>query len=151
MEVPRYLSLSVTGTITCPAWNGTTGGVIAIEVAGNTTINATGRIDASALVFRGGYSNARAVGLVGGSSRGLISQLEGGFKGEGIAGDTVLYHQLFNGPHCKGAVANAGGGGNANNAGGGGGANAGDTGAYNGLGNPDISQAKYVAAWNLEP
>ncbi|MBI2723321.1 MAG: gliding motility-associated C-terminal domain-containing protein [Bacteroidetes bacterium] len=151
VKVPRYSALTVTGTITCAAWNGTIGGVIAIEVLGNTTINSSGRINASALGFRGGFDNGKLVGGGGGSSWGRVDQAEGAFKGEGIAGDTALYHALFNGPRCKGAVANAGGGGNSNNAGGGGGANAGDTGAYTGLGNPDISLPKYITAWNLEP
>ncbi|MCW3078500.1 MAG: hypothetical protein JWO32_3109 [Bacteroidetes bacterium] len=153
VRVPRYLSLTVTGTITCPPWNGSTGGVVAIEVLGNTTINAAGRIDVSGLGFRGGFSPAvkTHAAVFGGTSWGNVSKLEGGLKGESIAGDTVLYGAMFNGKYCKGAVANGGGGGNSNNAGGGGGGNAGDTSSYKGTGNPDISVAGYVTAWNIEP
>ncbi len=153
IKVPRYTSLTITATgiITCPAWNGTTGGVIAIEVDGNTTINAGGKIDASALGFRGGIVIGKLVSSVfGGGSYANNNVNEGGYKGEGIAGSVADYLANFNGPYCKGAVANAGGGGNGNNAGGGGGANAGDTSLYLGTGNPDISIAGYVTAWNLE-
>ena len=153
VKVPRYTSLIIAaaGVITCPTWNGTTGGVIAIEVDGNTTINAGGRIDATGLGFRGGAVIGKTVGSVfGGGAWGNNNVNEGGYKGEGIAGSVATYLALFNGPYCKGAVANAGGGGNGNNAGGGGGANAGDTLLYTGTGNPDISVAGYVTAWNLE-
>lgn len=153
LRVPRYTSLNITatGTITCPAWNGTTGGVIAIEVDGNTTIAAGGKIDASSLGFRGGAVIGKTTSSVfGGGSYGNNNVNEGGYKGESIAGDVTTYLANFNGPYCKGAVANGGGGGNGNNAGGGGGANAGDTSLYTGTGNPDISVAGYVTAWNLE-
>jgi len=153
VKVPRYTSLTITatGTITCPPWNGTTGGVIAIEVDGNTIINAGGAINASGLGFRGGAITGKTVGSVfGGGSFGNSSINEGGYKGESIAGSVLDYSTNFNGPFCKGAVANGGGGGNGNNAGGGGGANAGDTLLYTGTGNPDISIAGYVTAWNLE-
>jgi gliding motility-associated-like protein len=153
LRVPRYTSLTIAaaGVITCPTWNGTTGGVIAIEVDGNTTINAGGRISATGLGFRGGAVIGKTVGSVfGGGAYGHNSVNEGGYKGEGIAGSVATYLANFNGPYCRGAVANAGGGGNGNNAGGGGGANAGDTLLYTGTGNPDISLAGYVTAWNLE-
>jgi len=150
IKVPRYASLTVNGTITCPPWNGTIGGVIALEVLGNTTINASGRIEASATGFRGGAVVPRFTGIFGGGAWGHNNQQEGAYKGESIAGDTALYNVLFNGQYCKGAVANGGGGGNANNAGGGGGANGGDTALYVGTGNPDISVAGYITAWNLE-
>jgi gliding motility-associated-like protein len=150
IKVPRYQSLNITGTITCPPWNGTTGGVIAIEVQGNTTISSTGRIDASARGFRGGIVVGKSTGLMGGGSWGHNNQNEGGYKGESIAGDVSTYLANFNGPYAKGAVANGGGGGNANNCGGGGGANGGNTGSYTGTGNPDVSNANYITAWELE-
>lgn len=150
IKVPRYAQLSITGTITCPAWNGTTGGVIAIEVLGTTTFASTGRIDASSKGFRGGAVVGKTTGINGGGSWGHNNPLEGGYKGEGIVGDTAYYNLMFNGQYAKGAIANAGGGGNPNNCGGGGGSNAGDTSVYNGLGNPDVSTAGYITAWNLE-
>ncbi|MBA2610624.1 MAG: gliding motility-associated C-terminal domain-containing protein [Bacteroidetes bacterium] len=150
VKVPRYTTLNVTatGTITCPGWNGTTGGVIALEVDGNTTINPTGRIDATALGFRGGVLSTGA--FFGAGAWSHNNPQEGAIKGEGIAGDVNTYLAVFQGKYCHGAIANAGGGANSNNSGGGGGANAGDTSLYTGTGNPDISVAGYVTAWNLE-
>ncbi|MBL7919194.1 MAG: gliding motility-associated C-terminal domain-containing protein [Bacteroidia bacterium] len=150
VKVPRYTSLTIaaTGTITCPAWNGTTGGVIAIEVDGNTVINAGGRIDATGLGFRGGTLSTGA--FFGAGAWCHNNPQEGARKGESIAGDVTTYLATFNGQYCRGAVANGGGGANSNNAGGGGGANAGDTSLYTGFGNPDISVAGYITAWNLE-
>ena len=150
IKVPRYTSLTIAagGTITCPAWNGTTGGVIAIEVDGNTVINAGGSIDASGLGFRGGTLSTGA--FFGAGAWCHNNPQEGARKGESIAGDVATYLANFNGQYCRGAVANGGGGANSNNAGGGGGANAGDTSLYTGFGNPDVSVAGYITAWNLE-
>ncbi len=150
VKVPRYTSLTITGTgiITCPLWNGTTGGVIAIEVDGNTVINAGGSIDASGTGFRGGTLSTGA--FFGAGAWSHNNPQEGARKGESIAGDVTTYLANFNGQYCRGAVANGGGGANSNNAGGGGGANAGDTSLYTGFGNPDISVAGYITAWNLE-
>lgn len=150
IRVRRYSSLTIgaAGSITCPAWNGTTGGVISLEVDGNTTINAGGRIDASAFGFRGGVLSTSS--FLGAGAWSHNNPQEGAYKGESIAGDVLTYSVNFQGLYCKGAVANGGGGANANNAGGGGGANAGDTSLYTGTGNPDISVAGYVTAWNLE-
>lgn len=150
IRVRRYSSLTIgaAGSITCPAWNGTTGGVISLEVDGNTTINAGGRIDASAFGFRGGVLSTSS--LLGAGAWCHNNPAEGAQKGESIAGDVATYLANFNGQYCKGAVANGGGGANANNGGGGGGANAGDTSLYTGTGNPDITVAGYVTAWNLE-
>lgn len=153
VRVPRYttLTLNSSATIVCPPWNGSTGGVIALEVDGNTVINSGTRIDASNTGFRGGMvRNSKTGCICGAGAWGHLNRSEGAWKGESIAGDTTLYATLFAGRVGKGAVANGGGGGTTNNGGGGGGANAGDTSLYNGKGNPDISQAKYVTAWNLE-
>ncbi len=150
VKVPRYTTLTIGagGIITCPAWNGTTGGVIAIEVDGNTNINPGGMIDASGLGFRGGTLSTGA--LFGAGAWCHNNPQEGARKGESIAGDVTTYMANFNGQYCRGAVANGGGGANSNNAGGGGGANGGDTSLYTGFGNPDVSVAGYITAWNLE-
>ena len=153
IRVPRYTSLTINAnaSIGCPAWNGSTGGVIAIEVLGNTTINPTGSIVATATGFRGGMVNGKTNSAFGGGAWGHLLNSEGACKGESIAGDTVLYGTLFSGKFGKGAVANGGGGGAAVNGGGGGGANGGDTSAYiNGFGVPNISTANFITAWNLE-
>jgi gliding motility-associated-like protein len=74
----------------------------------------------------------------------------GSEKGEGIAGSQADY-DTFGGRYGKGACANGGGGASCHNAGGGGGANAGNIANWqNGFGVPDISNANYITAWNLE-
>lgn len=149
IRVPRYSSLTINsgGTLTTSAWNGTSGGVLAIEVNGVTTIN--GSIDVSNLGFRGGVSfNANSV--FGGNRYADANQNEGAEKGEGIAGDQTFYATLNDGGsgQCRGAAANAGGGGNSHNAGGGGGSNAGNISNWNnGVGVPDPI---YNVAWALE-
>jgi gliding motility-associated-like protein len=153
VRVPRYTSLAIgaSGVITCPHWDRNLGygGVIALEVHGNTTITSGGRIDATGLGFRGGAIWNKTASTAGAGQWGAIGRNEGGNKGESIAGDTVVYG-TFSAKFCKGAIANGGGGGNAVNAGGGGGANAGVVANYTGTGNPDNSQTAYTTCWNLE-
>lgn len=150
VRVPRYSALTVNGgaTITCPAWNGSTGGVIAIEVYGVTMINGGGSIDASGKGFRGGSLINSPSWYAVGNYRWATNDY-GAEKGESIAGSVTDY-DLLGGRYCKGAPANGGGGGSAHNGGGGGGANAGNTSSYTGNGNPDNSNATWAAAWNLE-
>ncbi len=150
VRVPRYSTLTVNGgaSITCPAWNGTTGGIVAIEVMGSTIINGGGSIDVSGKGFRGGAL------LDINSNYGVLNfswptNDYGAEKGESIAGSVADY-DVIGGRYCKGAPANGGGGGNAHNGGGGGGANAGNVSAYTGFGNPDNSNATWATAWNLE-
>ena len=56
VRVPRYTTLALnTGiTVTAPAWNGSTGGVVAIETTGAVTLASGAAFDVSALGFRGG-------------------------------------------------------------------------------------------------
>lgn len=157
IRVPRYLSLTINngGVLTTNQWNENTGGgVLAIEVMGVTTINAGGLMDVSGLGFRGGEAvNGSQSSLFGGQRFADANIREGARKGEGIAGDSTIY-ATFNdggGEFCRGAAANAGGGGNAHNAGGGGGGNAGNINNWNGgIGNPDVSSANYITAWSLD-
>ena len=157
IRVPRYTTLTINngGNLTTTAWNATSGGVLAVEVSGQTTINAGGKIDVTGLGFRGGTALTTSFSTVyGGLRYADANQAEGAEKGEGIAGDQSIYATFNAGGagYCRGAAANAGGGGNAHNAGGGGGANAGNINNWNdGVGNPDISNANYITAWNLEP
>ncbi|MCE9538613.1 MAG: hypothetical protein K8R85_05270, partial [Bacteroidetes bacterium] len=151
MRVPRLntLTITVAGILTCQPWNGTTGGILALEVYGNTTINAGGKITATGKGFRGAalYNPAtpRSQTLYYSSSTLTVSAN----KGEGIAGYDNDY-SAFGGKYCRGAAANAGGGGNVWNSGGGGGANAGSVTSWTGQGNPDTSIAGWSMAWNLE-
>ena len=150
IRVPRYSSLTIDSTysVICSAWNGTSGGIVAIEVLGNTLLNGSGKIDVSGKGFRGGILNQNLATYGVSNFYGSTGEL-GAEKGEGIAGFEATY-DLLGGRYCRGAPANGGGGGNAHNSGGGGGANGGDINLYTGKGCPDISDSNWVTAWNLE-
>lgn len=52
--VPQYTTVSVAGaTLNAPAWDGTTGGILAFVAGGAVTVNAGGVIDMGARGFRG--------------------------------------------------------------------------------------------------
>ena len=147
IRVPRYntLTINASAEITCPAWNGSTGGVVAVEVLDNTIVN--GSINATGKGFRGG--EADNLTAVYNKLLATLSPNDGGEKGESVKGYQADYDSN-NGRYCKGAPANGGGGGNAHNAGGGGGANGGNPASWNGYGNPDLSNASWAQAWDLE-
>lgn len=153
VRIPRYSSLTINtgGQIVPDFWDSVSGGIIAIEVLGNTVINNSGQINATASGFRGGIlqnSNSIATGITYVASN--QPNINGAFKGESIAGNGSDYN-VFGGRVCMGAPANGGGGGDSWNAGGGGGANGGNvSGWINGFGIPDISNPNYITAWNLE-
>jgi gliding motility-associated-like protein len=150
IRVPRYSSLTVNsgGSITGDAWSGSSGGILAVEVLGATTINSGGTMDMSGKGFRGGILNDDAYWW-GVDNYYWPTNDYGAEKGEGIAGYETDYDAM-GGRYCRGAAANGGGGANTHNHGGGGGANAGDTTLWTGKGNPDASQANWITAWNLE-
>lgn len=151
IRVPRYCDLTINsgGVITSNPWNGSTGGVVVAEIAGNTVINAGGKIDVSAKGFRGGVLSNLAVFPSSQANTASTLADNGAEKGEGIAGFQAGYN-VYGGKYCRGAAANGGGGGDAHDCGGGGGANGGNPALWNGHGNPDISNAAYINAWNLE-
>lgn len=149
VRIPRLNGLTINSgaSLTANTWNGSTGGIVAVEVTGNTVVN--GSITATGLGYRGGAldNNANNPGV---STYVSTSSFQGAEKGESAAGYQTDYDGL-GGRYNKGAPANGGGGGNAHNAGGGGGANAGDIALWNGNGNPDNSGgAGWTSAWNLE-
>jgi gliding motility-associated-like protein len=147
IRVPRYNTLTVaaTGSITATAWNGTTGGIVAIECVGDITVN--GIIQVNGMGFRGGLKdNGSQAPQSNITLYYSTDTLNGAAKGESIAGYGTDYN-TYGGSICRGAPANGGGGGDSHNAGGGGGANGGDISLWNGKGNP---VAGYNAAWNLE-
>ncbi len=150
IRVPRLSTLTVNsgGSITCDAWNGTTGGVVAMEVDGATTINTGGLIHATAMGFRGG-TNTDMNSATGSAIYASTDNNDGAEKGEGIAGAWADY-DLIGGRYGRNAAANGGGGGNAHNGGGGGGGNGSRIWSYNGNGYPDTSTATWKAAWDLE-
>ncbi|MGG6268486.1 beta strand repeat-containing protein [Leptolyngbya sp. AN03gr2] len=150
VRVPQYSSATL-GNATALAWNGSVGGILAYDVAGN--LNLAGTVDVSGQGFRGG--GARRLGGASGYSntdyRTPATATANGSKGEGIAG-TPRYIAQFtgtgaptildtgaegypNGSYGRGAPGTAGGGStdgnpgsNDQNSGGGGGANGGNGG-----------------------
>jgi gliding motility-associated-like protein len=150
VRIPRFEDLTVSNgaSITAPNWNGSSGGVIALEVNGDLVITGTGTIAADDIGFRGGIEDNTTSQSCSTTSQGYLGSFdisEGAEKGEGIGGFYTEY-DILSSRYCYGAVANGGGGANYHNAGGGGGANVG-VGNFYGYGVPDPS---YATAWNLE-
>lgn len=149
VRVPRYSSLTLNGpgTISCAQWNGSTGGVCAVEVENSITLNTTGGFNVSGKGFRGGAAfNYTPTTIISSDKYGCNKSQEGGAKGESIAGDSAMYRNYAS-VFSRGNMANGGGGGNSHNAGGGGGANGHSGISFNSLGNPATG---YNAIWNLE-
>ena len=154
VRVPRYTTLTINsgGILSCDDWNGTIGGVLAVEVQGNTVINGGGFIDVSGKGFRGGALSLST--QYGTNTTASTNVIYGAEKGEGVAGFQAEY-DVFGGRYCRGAAANAGGGGDGHNGGGGGGANAPNSTSalafWSGNGIPDQSGGGWTTAWNIEP
>ena len=151
VRVQRYSSLTINsgGVLTCDDWNGTVGGILAVEVQGNTVVNTGGVIDATGRGFRGAAISANTPNT---GSNTVFSTLNstGADKGEGIVGYQTIYDNE-GGRYGRGAAANAGGGGCVHNAGGGGGANASpNPSLWKGFGIPDLTGTNYANAWNLD-
>ncbi len=120
VKIEQYTNVTVTGTLSATAWNGTTGGVLAMEVSGTLTLGAGISMDGNG--FRGGtYLNSNGTCLNAAPStlyfydKSSTGFGQGAQKGEGVA----AYVTAKDGG--KGTQANGGGGGNNHNAGGGGG------------------------------
>lgn len=150
VRVPRFEDLTVPNntSITAPTWNGTSGGVVAVEVNGDLTLTGTGTITADEIGFRGGVTESTSTQSCNTTSSGYLGSFdaqEGAEKGEGIGGFYTEYDNLYS-RYCYGAIGNGGGGANYHNAGGGGGANVG-VGTFYGYGVPDPA---YAGAWNQE-
>ncbi|MBL7697380.1 MAG: T9SS type A sorting domain-containing protein [Chitinophagaceae bacterium] len=146
IRVGVFYDLTLGSTITAPAWNGTSGGVVVMSVTNNFNFNGQ-TISAAGAGFRGGAGRQLAGGA-GGLNTDITTSSTNNFnasKGEGIAGTPRYLNNngalLDNGPanegyangsYAAGAPGNAGGGGtdgrpssNDQNSGGGGGANGG--------------------------
>jgi hypothetical protein len=169
IRVPAYLNVNLTGNVTAAAWDGTSGGIVALEVVNTLTL--------------GGYTlNVDGAGFRGGGGRQLSgynspdtdyrtrsTRNANGSKGEGIAGsprymyfngallDTTAPFDGYpgtnnvGGSYARGAPGNAGGGGtdgnptaNDENSGGGGGGN----GGIGGLGGNSWSSNQAVGGRN---
>ena len=156
IRVPQYTSATLSNGLAPLTWNGSVGGVLAIDVSAQLTLGGTVTLDA--LGFRGGGGRILAGTGTGANTDyvTLSTNLANSSKGEGIAG-TPMYvapgtitlttiatntaaEGLPSGSYARGAPGNAGGGGtdgdpvgNSENSGGGGGGNGG-TGGLGGYG-----------------
>jgi hypothetical protein len=148
LRVPQYSSLYIASgaSIAPAAWNGQTGGVVAIHVQNTATIN--GSIHSNARGFRGGVidnvSNSTVPNTI--LSYRSTDANDGEQKGESIAG---LASALASGQYGRGAPANGGGGGNSHNAGGGGGSNGNNGNAWTGHG-VMTNTVTGSSAWQLD-
>jgi hypothetical protein len=130
VKFAEYYSANVIDTVKASAWNNTNGvgGVIALSVFQDLTLNAPINADASG--FKGG-AYLQSGGTCGNFfypatgytyDASIVSNLQwGAYKGEGVFDITLPAQANLTGG--RGAPANAGGGGNSHNNGGGGGAN----------------------------
>jgi hypothetical protein len=157
VRVPQYATASLGAGLTASAWNGSSGGILVLDVAGALTL-AGQTVNVNALGFRGG-AGMQLSGAAGGSNADFrqaapAAAIGAGFdapKGEGIAGtpswvqsggtalNTPTHYPSgvagTDGSMARGAPGNGGGGGtdaapasNSQNAGGGGGGNGGSGG-----------------------
>ncbi|MBM7114307.1 tandem-95 repeat protein [Archangium primigenium] len=147
IRVPQFSALTVNAgaSVVSTPWNGTIGGVVALQVAGAVTLN--GALDVSGAGFRGGALDNFA-GMNSTIYRSA-SNTAGAEKGEGIAGFQTEYDAL-GGRYGRGAAANGGGGGNSHNTGGGGGANGNNGNTWTGQGVMSGSTTG-ATAWRLDP
>lgn len=117
IRVPQYVNPIISSTLTCQPWNGSTGGVLAIDATGS--IDLQSGIDVSTTGFRGGMIISGTDFITDTSfvseTPSLIANAP---KGEGIA-----FYGIAPFTSAKGAPANGGGGGNSHTAGGAGGSN----------------------------
>ena len=131
VRVPRIenLSLNANTSIIPLAWNGTVGGIVALEINGILTFGTNSRINTSGYGFRGGITDNTSGGPAGSATQkgkpGYSTANEGSEKGEGIGGSAANEYTTLYSRYGLGAPANGGGGGNYKNAGGGGGSNVG--------------------------
>lgn len=113
VKVPVYTNATIVGTVTAQAWNGSTGGIVAIEATNSITFNAN--INVLGQGFIGG---AVFTGWFGCGDPNYANQ-NAGKKGEGIAIPPVTLDAN------RAPLANGGGGSNSGNPGAGGGGNGG--------------------------
>lgn len=124
VRIPVFTDVIIDSTLTCKAWDGFTGGILALIAEGEMILQAD--IDVSEKGFRGGaaedYPDSCPFGLSWSGFRTGIDSGNGAIKGEGIA---EVDDDMRAG---RGKLTNGGGGGNDHNAGGGGGSMGGEGG-----------------------
>ncbi len=135
IRVPQYTTATTSNTLTAFAWNGSVGGVLAVDTTSTLTLGGT--VSLNGLGFRGapGMQKGGAAGLANTDVVTSAVLNANGNKGEGIGGTplgTTAGNGYPGGDAARGAPANAGGGGsdghptaNDENSGGGGGGNGG--------------------------
>lgn len=121
VRVPYYQDVTFTFNLTCLPWDGSKGGIVALNVQNTLTLNAN--IDVSGKGFKGGIGynsqNNTLDCFENNYNYPLSSNANAGMKGESIV-------SISNNIICgKGSPAGGGGGGLGHNSGGGGGANGG--------------------------
>ncbi|MEA2238806.1 MAG: hypothetical protein QOC81_3530 [Thermoanaerobaculia bacterium] len=140
IRVPQYTTATLGSTLTALPWNGSTGGILAIDVSGTLTLGGA-TVSVNGLGFRGGAGialpgpDASALNtdfrtLAPDSATAPSTHLVNGSKGEGIAGTPRYVYQsgatigapgvnsalntgsegYLNGSFGRGAPGNAGGG-----------------------------------------
>jgi uncharacterized repeat protein (TIGR01451 family) len=164
VRVPQYSSaiLSAATPPAAVAWDGSSGGIVVIDVASNLNLNSA-TIDTSGQGFQPGLQRRRsgATGLANTDYRTPTAKTANGQKAEGIAGtakwttgalDTVG-DGYPNGDFGDGAPGNAGGGGtdgnpaaNDENSGGGGGGNGGAGGVGGNTWSSNLARGGYGGA-----
>ncbi len=185
VRVPQYTNLTINAgaSITATPWSSTEvttegsasygstlstgayGGIVAVNVAGTTTINGTINVTGAGFLGgdgyqNGGYSAPASAGtahshaqpitdtvFTGETGGGLLTALAG-MKGESIAGNQSTYDSSFVSRYGRGAPANGGGGGNGHNNGGGGGANGNNGNTWYGVGLLDTNYTAYYSNSN---
>ncbi|MGD0304994.1 MAG: hypothetical protein ABSC71_09215 [Candidatus Acidiferrales bacterium] len=151
VRVPQYTSATLNSNLQALAWNGTVGGVLAIDVQNQLTLGGTVVLDGDGFRGGGGRTLGGANGLASTDYWSLSTKNANGSKGEGIAGTPAYIAPLTfttsttatatgqtyvegipSGASARGAPGNAGGGGtdgnptsNNDNDGGGAGGNGG--------------------------
>ncbi len=135
VSFPVYDNVVITDTLKAMSWDGSKGGVIAMQVLENLILEAP--VDVSGKGFRGGSANSLPSDcnfLTSADDYHYdISSWRGSPKGEGIAALIAGKEQ------GRGAQANGGGGGNDHNSGGGGGANVAQAGKGGELSTPGFN------------
>lgn len=148
VRIPQYSELTVSNgaSIVARAWNGLTGGIVAVSVSGTLTLH--GRIRADGAGFRGGELSVNGGSVLQSNTLyRTTSVADGAVKGESIADSALV---VSAGRYGRGAAANGGGGGNNHNAGGGGGANGMSPSTWTGQG-VMCTSCSGASAWSLDP
>lgn len=156
IRVPQYSSATLSSSLAASPWNGSVGGVLALDVASQLTLGGTVVLDGQGFRGAGGRILGGAAGTLATDDVTLSTQATNGSKAEGIAGtphyiapalSTItdattatstgqsVVEGLPAGSYARGAPGNAGGGAtdanptaNNQNSGGGGGGNGGSGG-----------------------